>query len=118
MRIYNKWYLQSERGHALRKQYRLSEKGRAGKRIRDKRYRKTILGRIRQAKANAKYRQNHPQKYVAHTTMSNGIRDGKIVRQTCEICGNRAEGHHPDYSQPLAVKWLCPAHHRQEHKPF
>lgn len=40
---------------------------------------------------------------------------GKVQRQPCFICGERAEAHHPDYSQPLSVTWLCPQHHKDAH---
>lgn len=45
------------------------------------------------------------------------LRDKKIERQPCEICGDdNGEGHHPDYNRPLEVHWLCRKHHRQIHK--
>jgi len=47
---------------------------------------------------------------------NHAIRDGKIKRKPCEVCANKAEAHHPDYSKPLKVKWLCLKHHREEHK--
>ena len=44
------------------------------------------------------------------------LRDKKVKRKPCEICGNvKAEGHHKDYSKPKKVRWLCLKHHRQIH---
>jgi hypothetical protein len=43
---------------------------------------------------------------------------GKLKRQPCEVCGatGGVERHHPDYSKPLAVEWLCPEHHRERER--
>ena len=61
-----------------------------------------------------KWRQEHPDRVKAHTMTSNAVRDGKIAKATeCEGCGipKRLEAHHPDYSRPLLVVWLCkPCH--------
>lgn len=63
-----------------------------------------------------KYRQANPLIYQAHVKLNNAVRDGKIQKQPCEICGNpRSEAHHPDYSKPLEVAWLCSVHHKAEH---
>lgn len=50
------------------------------------------------------------------------LRTGELVRRThCERCGEAPRGkrpvvgHHSDYSQPLAVVWLCQACHAREH---
>lgn len=44
-------------------------------------------------------------------------RRGLLVAQPCEGCGNpKVQMHHPDYGQPLAVRWLCHACHREEHR--
>lgn len=44
------------------------------------------------------------------------LRRGKIERQPCRECGERAEMHHPDYTQPLLVEWLCRACHLRLHR--
>ena len=56
------------------------------------------------------------QKHMARMTVRKAIARGKIERGPCEVCGSRpAEAHHDDYSKPLAVRFLCPAHHREHH---
>ena len=50
------------------------------------------------------------------TAVNLAILRGDLVRQPCEVCGkSKGHAHHDDYSQPLKVRWLCPAHHRQHH---
>lgn len=42
---------------------------------------------------------------------------GKIKRQPCTQCGWQfSQMHHPDYSRPLHVVWLCSRCHAKEHK--
>lgn len=43
------------------------------------------------------------------------LKRGKIQRQSCEVCGAKAEMHHDDYSKPLQVRWLCRDHHLEHH---
>lgn len=41
---------------------------------------------------------------------------GKLVKTACQVCGAvEVEGHHPDYSRPLDVVWLCREHHMEIH---
>ena len=57
-----------------------------------------------------------PEKYKARTAAGNAIRDGRLPRGTeCYFCGKteNLEMHHPDYSQPLRVYWLCQICHRK-----
>ena len=55
----------------------------------------------------------------ACTAISNALRDGIIVKQPCFICGNNdVQGHHPDYSMPLDVVWLCVPHHAEIHREY
>jgi hypothetical protein len=55
----------------------------------------------------------HPEKYKARYTLTNAVRDKRVTRQPCRICGNKAQAHHHDYSKPLDVDWLCFKHHRE-----
>jgi len=68
--------------------------------------RKEITGRW--AKSN-------PAKRRAQALLRKAVLAGKVKPQLCLICGEKAEAHHPDYSQPLDVVWLCTPHHRQAH---
>lgn len=55
-------------------------------------------------------------KLAAYRLTRNALKQGVLVRQPCEICGEEpAEAHHDDYTQPLNVHWLCVPHHRQHH---
>lgn len=63
-----------------------------------------------------KRRASHPEKSKARYTAANAIRSGQLERQPCEVCGKEnAQAHHPDYSKPLDVQWLCFIHHRMAH---
>ena len=61
--------------------------------------------------------ERNPIKHAAHNAVSNAVRDGKLLRQPCEVCGSQsAQAHHDDYSKPLDVRWLCTTHHAEWHK--
>jgi hypothetical protein len=41
---------------------------------------------------------------------------GKLIKLPCENCGSSdSEGHHPDYSRPLLIVWLCRDCHMAHH---
>ena len=61
-------------------------------------------------------RRLYPEKNKAHYLTSNAVRDGRLIKQPCEICGeSKVEAHHDDYSRPLDVRWLCRRHHLEHH---
>ena len=63
-----------------------------------------------------KWRQNNRFKHLAHLKLQYAIKCGKIKKELCKKCGEKfVHGHHPDYSRPLLVVWLCPQHHRAIH---
>jgi hypothetical protein len=49
--------------------------------------------------------------------VQNAKRDGVLPDKPCAVCGSKnVEHHHPDYSKPLDVVFICAACHRQLHK--
>jgi hypothetical protein len=68
------------------------------------------------ASKEREYRMKHREEHLAREALRRAVRQGRIERQPCEICGKKSEAHHPDYSEPLNVRWLCGKHHRQLHQ--
>lgn len=57
-----------------------------------------------------------PQIYKARNALNNAVKSGKIIRNPCKKCGSKkVDAHHPDYSKPLKVIWLCRSCHAKEH---
>lgn len=65
----------------------------------------------------AAWRKLFPEKYAARNAVANALRDGKLTKTNCVLCGSdrQVQGHHPDYSKPLEVVWLCCDCHNLEH---
>lgn len=99
-------------------QYRQYERDRrAEKKQVEARYRKTPAGKAAHDRATARYSFNHKKQRVAHNAVSNALRDGRLTRMPCGVCGSElTEAHHPDYDKPLEVIWLCREHHMQIHR--
>lgn len=72
----------------------------------------------RQSKGYVKqHRDLHPNQYKAQTMVNNALRDKRLFKESCEVCGNGdTHGHHDDYLKPLNVRWLCAACHKQWHR--
>jgi len=81
-----------------------------------KAYAKTEAGKLAIKKAHQSYVENYPLRRAAHIITGNAIRNGILKKQPCLICGENSEAHHPDYSRPLDVIWLCTKHHKETHK--
>jgi hypothetical protein len=76
------------------------------------------MNREERLKARGLWEIENPEKLLAHQTVKRAIRSGELVKpDTCSCCGTNGsvDGHHPDYSEPLHVVWLCHACHMQEH---
>ena len=79
-----------------------------------KRWHKENPERSRELKKN--WMERNPQKRAAHIKVGNALRSGKIERKPCLVCGDvKVQAHHPDYSKPLDVVWLCQKHHTEVH---
>ena len=64
--------------------------------------------------AVAKFREKHPERIISAQIVARALKHGELVRpDKCSKCGKigQVESHHPDYSKPLEVQWLCTACH-------
>lgn len=67
----------------------------------------------------AEYRKRYPERYRANNLVSSALKGGKLTKLNCWVCGaGKVEAHHPDYSRPLEVVWLCPEHHKEIHLAY
>lgn len=81
-----------------------------------RRYHENTDRRKKTSESAKRFRQNNPEKYKAQTMVGNALRDGKLHKQPCEICGDiNVHAHHHDYFKPLDVIWLCAKHHQRLH---
>lgn len=70
-----------------------------------------------QRKAEIAHKERFPERAAARQAVLIAVRSGRLVRQTCEVCGDpQSQGHHDDYSKPLTVRWLCRKHHVEHHR--
>ena len=78
-------------------------------------YSKTEAGKLTQKNADQKRNVMFPERRAARSATFHALKIGKLTELPCIICGNKAEAHHPDYSRPLDVVWLCKPHHKETH---
>jgi hypothetical protein len=63
-----------------------------------------------------RWRSENRPKWQAHNAVAKALQNGTLIKQVCEQCGGiESKAHHPDYSKPLDVVWLCDDCHRREH---
>jgi len=80
-------------------------------------YAKTEQGRIAIRRGKDKWEKANPVKRKAQQLIATEVRAGRFTRQPCAVCDRpNTHGHHPDYSKPLDVIWVCPRHHSMTHK--
>lgn len=80
-------------------------------------YMQTQQGKLTHSKANNTWANKHPERKSAINTVNRAKLIGKLTPLPCLICGTaETEAHHPDYSRPLDVIWLCTTHHKAAHK--
>lgn len=67
-----------------------------------------------------KWREKNPDGYRAHYLLTNAVRNGRVKKEPCSLCGTtkRVHGHHRDYTKPLDVVWLCAKCHQRVHATF
>lgn len=86
----------------------------------DRKRAKTPARKAKTRAITSRWREKHPDAYRAQSAVGNALRDGKLKKLPCEVCGSKAHvhAHHSDYSKPLFVKWLCARCHLRLHALF
>lgn len=80
-------------------------------------YQATPRGIEAAKQAKKAWRMRNAEKRRAHDAIAKAVAKGVVNPLPCFVCGREdSEAHHPDYSSPLAVTWLCSKHHAQLHK--
>ncbi len=97
------------------KKYASSDAARASKRS----YLQSGHGKAKRAETMLQQALKHPERHLARMKFGNAVRDGRVIPwPVCAIpeCDGKPQAHHPDYSRPLDVVWLCSPHHREVHE--
>lgn len=72
--------------------------------------------RFKSTLSRKRNRAKYPEKYHANNQIYIAKCRGDLISKPC-FCGEtKTEAHHPDYSKPLEVIWLCRKHHGEEHE--
>ncbi len=67
---------------------------------------------------NKRTYEKHKEKWIARAKVNYAVKKGTLQKpDRCEVCELKkaVQGHHPDYSKPLEVIWLCSLCHADEH---
>jgi hypothetical protein len=115
MRVYRQGHIEEIR--AKEREYSRSRRGREINNATHRRnYGKHRADKAAYAKRHAK---EHPDRYTARYRLDNAIKLGHITPpEACQNCGivGPVHGHHPDYSKPFDVEWLCRGCHGLKHR--
>lgn len=67
-------------------------------------------------KAKSNWLKKNKDRQKVKDAVRYALRTGKLTKTPCHVCGElEVQGHHPDYSRPLNVVWLCRQHHHEIH---
>ena len=81
-----------------------------------RRWRRTKLGKLKSQKNAQRWKEKNGWKVRVQKRIYRAIRDGRIERQPCMICGRfPAQAHHENYLRPFDITWLCNQHHIDRH---
>ena len=84
--------------------------------LRKQTYHKTAKGRDVLYQSIKAYRQRFPERQRARQILQYHLRKGKVVKLPCRCGARDVQAHHPDYSKPLEVVWLCSTCHGEAHR--
>ena len=75
-------------------------------------WRNSSQGKEKTRQYNQEHYLEEKPKNQTRATTRRLIKLGVIKKMPCRVCGDgKSQAHHPDYTQPLEVVWLCQSHH-------
>lgn len=83
-----------------------------------KKYRQTAKGKAVMRKSDINQKRKYPEKTKAREITNTAKKRGLLKPKPCVVCGSitNIHAHHPNYTKPLEIEWLCPQHHTDLHK--
>lgn len=64
-----------------------------------------------------RYRKKYPERQRARCLIQSRIQRGTLKRGPCSTCGKeKSDAHHPDYTRPDYIIWLCRQCHGEVHR--
>ncbi len=86
-------------------------------RQRESRLASDARNRAENAKRQREWYALNREKADAEKAARNAVAKGLLMREPCLFCDDiKVHAHHHDYSEPLAVTWLCAKHHGLVHR--
>jgi len=81
-------------------------------------YLATDKGKQAKRRGGGAWIERNKEKRLAQNKLNNAQRyDPSLNPKPCVRCGSsKTHAHHEDYTRPLDVIWLCPAHHAERHR--
>jgi hypothetical protein len=102
-----------------RKEYDLLHKERITVKTKILRAKNAEKIRKQSIEASRRAREKYPERTKVRRDTLNAIRDKRLVRGPCEVCGSHdVQAHHVNYAYPDAIRWLCIPHHNELHGEF
>ena len=101
------------------------EKVRADKRLWNRKHREDIMRWEKEhpekvAEAHRLIRSKHPERVAIYSRIQRRIKKQEIIKPAaCSLCGKTEapiESHHPNYTRPYDITWLCRACHKFLHR--
>lgn len=83
-----------------------------------KKYAQTNRAKSIRKVASARWSRKNKVKRRAHLITKRAIDSWRLKRKACALCGSKknVHAHHPNYSDPLSVVWLCHQDHAMLHR--
>lgn len=109
-----------DRARQRSEKYRASAYGKQKTKERRVKFLSVASGREYIREGVKRWRQQYPLARNAQAAVERAIKQGSL--KPWPVCADpscsceKVEAHHPDYSSPLDVVWLCRQHHKDAHK--